>query len=177
MYYAGPNQVNYYVPTKAQLGPATITVTSGDGAQTTGTVLVAPVAPGLFTANASGQGAAAALAICAGVCAGWPNLQPNGQYVQDAFTCSSAGCAPQPLGMGSSDTVVVEFFGTGFRHISSTGALTVQIKGQSVPYQYAGAQGDIGLDQLSGLVNLVLSVQDTVDNVSVTSNTVTLNIQ
>jgi uncharacterized protein (TIGR03437 family) len=187
MYYAGPNQVNYYVPTNAQPGPATISVTSGDGTQTTGTVLVAPVAPGLFTANASGQGAASALAICAGVCSGWPNRQANGQYVQDAFTCSSAGCTPQPLGMGSSDTVVVEFFGTGFRHISSPAALTVLINGQSVPYQYAGAQGDIGLDQLnvqlpnslagSGLVNLALSVQDTVDNVRVTSNTVTLDIQ
>ncbi|MGC9951572.1 MAG: hypothetical protein ABSF64_34910 [Bryobacteraceae bacterium] len=188
MYYAGPSQVNYYVPGNAQPGPATVTVTSGDGTQTTGNVLVAPVAPGLFTANASGQGAASALAICAGVCTGWPNRQANGQYVQDAFTCSgSAGCAPQPLGMGSSDTVVVEFFGTGFRHISSPAALTVQINGQNVPYQYAGAQGDTGLDQLnvqlpnslagSGVVTLVVTVQDTVDNVTVTSNSVTLNIQ
>jgi uncharacterized protein (TIGR03437 family) len=187
MYYAGPNQVNYYVPTMAQPGPAAISVTSADGTQTTGTVLVAPVAPGLFTANADGQGAAAALAICAGVCAGWPNPQANGQYFQDTFICSSAGCTPQPLGMGPSDAVVVEFFGTGFRHISSPGALTVQINGQSVPYQYAGPQGDTGLDQLnvqlpnslagSGVVNFVLSVQDTVDNVTVTSNTVTLNIQ
>jgi uncharacterized protein (TIGR03437 family) len=63
----------------------------------------------------------------------------------------------------------------------------VQINGQTVPFQYAGAQGDIGLDQLnvqlpyslagSGQVSLVLSMQDTVDNVTVTSNTVTLNIQ
>jgi uncharacterized protein (TIGR03437 family) len=51
MYYAGPNQVNYYVPTNAQPGPATVTTTSGDGTQTTGNVLIAPVAPGLFTAT------------------------------------------------------------------------------------------------------------------------------
>ena len=188
MYFAGPNQVNYYVPGKVQPGPATITVSSGDGTRTAGTVLVAPVAPGLFTANASGQGAASALAICAGVCAGWPNRQANGQYFQDAFACAgSAGCTPQPLSIGASDTVVVEFFGTGFRHLSSSAALTVRINGQAVPFLYAGAQGDIGLDQLnvqlpyslagSGQVNLVLSVQDTVDNVTVTSNTVALNIQ
>jgi len=188
MYYVGPNQVNYYVPANTQFGPATITVTSGDGTQTIGTVLVAPVAPGLFTANASGEGAASAVAICAGVCAGWPNRQADGQYYQDAFTCAgSAGCTPQPLGIGPSDTVVVEFFGTGFRHLSSPAALTVQIDRQAVPFQYAGAQGDIGLDQLnvqlpyslagSGQVNLVLSVQDTVNNVTVISNTVTLNIQ
>jgi len=188
MYYAGPNQVNYYVPANAQPGPATITVSSGDGTRTTGTVLVAPVAPGLFTANASGQGVASAVAICAGVCAGWPNAQPDGQYYQDVFTCGgSAGCTPEPLGIGPSDTVVVEFYGTGLRHISSPSALTVLIDGQTVPFQYAGAQGDTGLDQLnvqlpsslagSGQVSLVLSVQDTVDNVTVTSNTVTLNIQ
>jgi uncharacterized protein (TIGR03437 family) len=187
MYYAGPGQINYYVPSKAQPGPATVTVTSGDGTQTAGSVLIAPVAPGLFTANASGQGAASALAICAGVCAGWPNRQANGQYVQDAFACGGAGCTPQPLGIGPSDAVVVEFFGTGFRHLSSSAALTIQINGQTVPFQYAGAQGDTGLDQLnvqlpnslagSGQVNLVMSLQDTADNVTVTSNTVTLNIQ
>jgi len=188
MYYVGPNQINYYVPSNAQAGPATITATSGDGTQTSGSVLIAPVAPGLFTANASGQGAASAFVICAGVCAGWPNRQANGQYMQDAFTCGgSAGCTPQPLSWGASDIVVVEFFGTGFRHISSPGALTVLMNGQSVPYQYAGAQGDIGLDQLnvqlpnslagSGNVSVAMSVQDTVDNVTVTSNAVVLNIQ
>jgi uncharacterized protein (TIGR03437 family) len=108
--------------------------------------------------------------------------------MQDAFTCGgSAGCTPQPLSWGASDIVVVEFFGTGFRHISSPGALTVLMNGQSVPYQYAGAQGDIGLDQLnvqlpnslagSGNVSVAMSVQDTVDNVTVTSNAVVLNIQ
>jgi uncharacterized protein (TIGR03437 family) len=81
----------------------------------------------------------------------------------------------------------VELFGTGFRHLSSPAALTVQVNGQAVPFQYAGAQGDIGLDQLnvqlpyslagSGQVNLVLGMQDAVDNVTVTSNTVTLNVQ
>jgi uncharacterized protein (TIGR03437 family) len=186
MFYAGPGQVNYYVPSHAQPGPATVTVTSGDGTVTTGNVLVAPVAPGLFTANASGQGAASALAICAGVCAGWSNPQGNGQYVQDAFMCGGSGCVPQPLEIGASDTVVVEFFGTGFRHLSSPAALTVQINGQNVPYQYAGPQGDVGLDQLnvqlhnslagSGQVSLVMTLQDTVDNVTVTSNAVTLDI-
>lgn len=186
MYYVAPNQVNYYVPANTRPGPATIAVSSGDGTRTTGTVLVAPVAPGLFTANANGQGVASAVAICAGLCAGWPNRQADGQYFQNAFTCG-AGCTPQPLGIGPSDTVVVEFFGTGFRHLSSPAALTVQINGQAVAFQYAGAQGDTGLDQLnvqlpyslagSGQVNLVMSVQDTVDNVTVTSNTVTLNIQ
>ena len=187
MYYVSPTQVNYYVPSVAQPGPATITVTSGDGTQSTGSVLVAPVAPGLFTANSSGAGPAAALAICAGVCAGWPNRQTDGQYYQYTSTCSAAGCVAAPISLAATDTVVVELFGTGVRHMSSASALTVEINGQAVPFQYAGAQGDTGLDQInvqlphslagSGQVSLVLNLQDTVDNVLTVSNAVTLNIQ
>jgi uncharacterized protein (TIGR03437 family) len=187
MHYVGPGQVNYYVPTNAQPGPATITITSGDGTQTAGTVLIAPVAPGLFTANSSGTGAASAIAVCVGVCAGWPNRQSNGQSFQYTFTCvGSAGCTTQPLSMAPSDTVIVEFFGTGFRHISSPAAFTVLINGHAEPYQYAGAQGDTGLDQLNvqlphslagtGQVSVALSVQDTLNNVTVASNTVTLYV-
>jgi uncharacterized protein (TIGR03437 family) len=187
MYFVAPGQVNYYVPDQAQLGPASITITSGDGTVTTGTVMVAPVMPGLFTANTSGTGPVSAIAICAGVCAGWPNQQADGQAYQDTFTCSAASCAPVPLTMAPGDTVVLELFGTGIRHLASASALTVEINGQNVPYQYAGAQGDTGLDQINvqlppslagiGQVNLVLIVQDTVDNVTLSSNTVTLNIQ
>ncbi|MCI0621526.1 MAG: hypothetical protein L0387_07635 [Acidobacteria bacterium] len=42
---------------------ATITVTGSDGAISTGMAQIAAVAPGLFSANASGQGVAAALAL------------------------------------------------------------------------------------------------------------------
>jgi uncharacterized protein (TIGR03437 family) len=54
--------------------------------------------------------------------------------------------------------------------------------------KYAGAQGtDVGLDQVNvlipqslngaGQVSLTLTAQDTVNNISVTSNPVTLNLQ
>jgi len=187
MYFVDSSQVNYYVPSQVAHGPATITVTSGDGTATSGTIMIAPVMPGLFTANASGAGAASGIAVCAGACAGWPNRQANGQTYQFIFTCSASGCSPTPLDIGSGDTVVLELFGTGVRHLASAWALTVQIGGQTVPYQYAGAQGDTGLDQInvvipaslagSGMVNLVLSAQDTVDNVTAPSNTVTLDLE
>jgi uncharacterized protein (TIGR03437 family) len=63
IYSVSPGQVNYLVPSAANPGPATVTVTSSGGVTTTGIVLVQPVAPGLYTANANGQGAAAAIAI------------------------------------------------------------------------------------------------------------------
>jgi uncharacterized protein (TIGR03437 family) len=191
MYSASPLQVNYYVPGNAKPGPATITVTSGDGAQTTGIVLIAPVAPGLYTANANGMGAASAIAVCAGTCSGWPTAgSSNGQFFQDTFTCTG-NCVPQPISLGApTDTVVVELFGTGLRHVSSTSAITATVNnGQiTLPVLYAGPQsGFTGLDQVnvqiprslagSGEVNLVLTVQDNVNSINTAFNTVTLNIQ
>jgi uncharacterized protein (TIGR03437 family) len=88
---------------------------------------------------------------------------------------------------GPADQVVVELFGTGIRHVSSLSAVAATINGQSVPVEYAGPQGQFaGLDQVnvqlphslagSGEVTLVLSVLDTVSQVTTTANAVTLHI-
>ncbi|MGH7187514.1 MAG: hypothetical protein ACREIB_14700, partial [Pseudomonadota bacterium] len=63
LFFVSPTQINYQMPPGTAVGAATITVTSGDGAIFTGTAQIAPVAPGLFSANASGQGVAAAVAL------------------------------------------------------------------------------------------------------------------
>jgi uncharacterized protein (TIGR03437 family) len=190
LYFASQQQLTYLVPSNAQPGPATISITSGDGTKTAGVVLISPVAPGIFTANQNGSGPPVGIAICAGSCAGWPNPLGNGQFSQYTFAngCAAGSCTPQTLSLGgSSDTVVIELFGTGIRHVSSLAAITATIAGQSVPVQYAGPQGQYpGLDQVnvqiphslagSGEVTLVLNVQDPVNNVNTMSNTVTLNI-
>ena len=175
LFSVAPLQVNYLVPPAAKPGPATVTIKSGDGAKTTGIVQVAAVAPGLYTANADGKGAAAAIAITA---------HPDGtQSSQPTFSCGSAAgsCAAQPISLGApGDTVVVELFGTGLRHASAVG---VQINGQGVPVLYAGPQGGYtGLDQInvqiprslagSGPASVVVTVPD-----GVASNTVMLVIQ
>jgi uncharacterized protein (TIGR03437 family) len=190
MYFASSGQVNYLVPTNVLAGPAAITITSGAGVVTGGILLVSPVSPGIYTANQDGSGPPAAIAICAGVCSGWPNSQGNGQFYQYTFAsgCTPGSCTAQTLSLGaSSDQVVIELYGTGIRHISSLSALTATVNGQSVPVIYAGAQGQYpGLDQVnvmlphslagSGQVSLVLTANDTVNNVNATSNAVTLNI-
>lgn len=187
LFYVAPGQVSYHVPADVKPGPAAVTITSGDGTQSAGFVLVAPVAPGIYTATASGRGPAAAIAVCAGVCAGWP--RQNGQFRQYTFApgCTSANCEPQPLSVASGDTVVVELYGTGLRRRSALSAVTAQIDGRNAPVLYAGASGYTGEDQVnvqipnalagSGVVNLVLTVQDTVNNISTAANTVTVNIR
>jgi uncharacterized protein (TIGR03437 family) len=194
LYSVAATQVNYVVPSGAQPGPATLTITSGDGTKTTGIVYVAPVAPGLYSANADGKGPAAAIAVCAGTCAGWPTAgKANGQFFQTTFTCpnGAGSCETQPISIADGDTVFVELYGTGLRHLASLSSVSMQINGQNVPVanvQYVGAQGaDKGLDQInvhipsslagSGEVNVVLAMPDTADGITVTSNTVTLNFK
>src|ERR1039458_8656992 len=186
--FVSPGQVNYVVPSAAQPGAAALTITSADGTKTTGVVLVAAVDPGLYAANATGKGAPAGFAVCAGICAGWPG-PPNqyGQFVQDLSKPISLRVA--------TDTVVLALFGPGLRHVASPSAVTATINGQGLPVQFAGAQGQFtGEDQInvqlpynlsaSGMVNLVLTT--TVDqgalalydtDITPSSNTVTIDIE
>jgi uncharacterized protein (TIGR03437 family) len=102
----------------------------------------------------------------------------------------------QPIILGSAaDTVVLELFGTGLRHRASTSAVTATINGQSLPVQFAGAQGQFtGEDQVNvalpynlrgiGAVSLTLTVtvnQNTLAlfdaDLTPSSNVITLDIQ
>jgi uncharacterized protein (TIGR03437 family) len=181
IYSVAPQQVNYLIPSKINSGNATVTVTSADGVKTIGVVLVQTVAPGLYTANANGQGVAAAIVVT--------THADGSQSTADAFTCDgTAGCVPAPISLGSaSDTVDLELFGTGLRHLGSTAALSATIDKQAVPVLYAGAQSTYpGLDQInvqlpqslagSGQVNLMMTIA-TASGVTAQLNTVTLDIQ
>jgi len=189
LYSVAPTQVNYLVPGNAATGPATLTITSGDRTITTGIVMVAPVAPGLYTSFANGQGPASAIAVCAGTCSGWTNSLGNGQFWQYTFVqgCSSGTCTA-PISWGANDTLVIELYGSGVRHAAQLSDITAAIGGVNLPVQYAGAQGtDLGLDQINvlipqslngaGQVSLTVTAQDTVNNIGVTSNAVSLDLQ
>ncbi len=188
LYSVAPTQVNYIVPSKAASGPATLTITSGDGTQTSGIVLVSPVSPGLYTGRADGSGSAAAIAVCEGTCSGWTHKIENGPFwgYTSIPGCSSDNCAA-PITWGANDTLIIELFGTGIRHRSSLSTVTASVKGQNLQVQYAGPQGDPGLDQINvliprslsgaGQVTLTVTIQDTQNNIPATANTVTLDLE
>jgi uncharacterized protein (TIGR03437 family) len=184
-----PTQVNYLVPDKAANGPATLTITSSDGTATTGIVLVAPVNPGIYTALANGQGTAAAIAVCSGTCTGYKNSLGGGQFWEYTFTpgCTAEPCTT-PISWGANDSLVIELYGTGIRHLAALSDLSASIGKTNLTLEYAGAQAnDIGLDQVNvnipaslhgaGQVQLVLTAKDTVNNITVTSNAVSLDLQ
>jgi uncharacterized protein (TIGR03437 family) len=197
--FVSAKQVNYLVPSAAKPGGAVLTITSGDGTVTTGWVLVAGVAPGLYTAAASGKGTPAAFAVCAGPCTGWPGTANQyGQFVEEIFSnCgTNEGCQTVPINLGSaSDSVVLELFGTGIRHVASTASVTATVNGQTVPVLFAGAQGQFpGEDQInvelphslagSGTVNVVLATTVSASDLAAydtsatsSTNTVTIDIE
>jgi uncharacterized protein (TIGR03437 family) len=171
-------QVNYVVPSGVATGPAWLTISSGDGTVSQGVMLIAPVAPGIYSVNANGQGVAAADVIT-------QHADQSQTVTQTYYPCASGGCVAQPISLGSpGDTVYLALFGTGLRHASSLSSVTVQVGNMSLPALYVGPQGQYpGLDQVnvqlpaslagSGTVNVVVKTQDT----GATSNVVNVDIQ
>jgi len=177
LFFASPSQINYLVPIGTAGGPATVTVLNGSTTIATGTVQVAGVAPGLFSAAANGQGVAAATALrIAGD--GTQTFAPVAVYDQ---TQGKFIATPIDLGAESDQTFLL-LFGTGIRGRSSLPAVTALAGGTNAEVLYAGSQGSfVGLDQINLRLPRTLigrgdiDVQLTVDGVQ--ANTVRVSVK
>jgi uncharacterized protein (TIGR03437 family) len=164
LFFVSPQQINYLLPTGLAKGRAIVTVFNATELLATGNVQINDVAPGLFTANASGQGVPAANAI---------KLRANGEQVflpVVQFDAQQNRFIPAPLELGAADErLFLVLFGTGLRFRSALDKVTAKIGGVDAPVFFAGAQGQFdGLDQINleipkalagrGLVDVVLSV-------------------
>jgi uncharacterized protein (TIGR03437 family) len=177
LFFISPTQINYLIPPNTAAGNATVTITSWSGAVSRGTVQITQVAPGLFTANASGRGVAAAVVerVRAN---GTRSTEPVAQFdqAQNQFV-------PVPIDLGpADDQVFLVLFGTGFRFRTALSAVTATIGGTAAEVSFAGAQGGfVGLDQANlriprslinrGEVDVVLTVDGQ------PANTVRVNIK
>ena len=142
LFSVAPAQVNFLAPAETALGDATVIVTSGSGAVTTGTTRFAAVAPGLFAANADGRGVAASLALR--VRNGVQSYEPLARFdpMANRFVAVPIDLGPE------GDEVFLVLFGTGFRARSALTAVMAQVGGVSAPVLFAGSQGNLsGLDQ------------------------------
>ncbi len=167
-----PGQVNFVVPPGTATGAATFKIAGTPVGTLSGSVTIQAVAPGIFTADASGHGVPAALA------SRFDNATQK-QTGLPVFTCNS-GCTAAPIALDGNSTVYLSLYGTGIRGTKTN--VTCTIGGVSAPVLYAGAQGSFaGLDQVNiqlppelagrGDADLVLTVD------GIPANTVTLKFQ
>lgn len=163
LFYVSPGQVNYEIPAGIATGPATVTISNGNGFAAIGKTDIKATAPSIFTYDASGSGAAAAL---------------------DAFTFAPGPFnATQPGGQPN----IIAVFGTGLGGDATEtpddvhGSVTTRINGAIVITQYAGtAPGYVGLNQYN--IELPVGITAgtysfTVSRGGVTSNPVTITIR
>jgi uncharacterized protein (TIGR03437 family) len=171
LFFVAPAQINYLIPAGTAIGTATITVTSGDGTVSSGTATIAAVAPGLFTANASGQGIAAAVVL---------RVKENGAQSYEPvaqFDATLNRFVPLPIDLGpATDQLFLILYGTGIRFRSSLTTTSAMIGGAASEVLYAGpADGYAGLDQVNlriprslaghGVVNVALMVDGKAANI------------
>ena len=147
LFFVSPTQVNYLLPAGSAAGTATVTIISGDGTQSVGTVQVDRVAPGLFTANANGQGVPAALAL----------RVSNGTQRFEALSrldSTTNRFVPAAIDLGpTTDQVFLVLYGTGVRNRTAVSAVNVKIGGADATVSFAQAQGSLaGLDQINALI-------------------------
>lgn len=176
LFFVAPGQINYLIPADTANGAATITIRRNGVDTAQGTATIETVAPGLFAANANGQGVAAAVVFRRRGAV--DTTEPVAQ-----FNSTTNRFEPLQIDLGpETDLVFLIVFGTGLRGVSSQSAATATIGGTNAPVSFAGATpGFEGLDQAnisiprslinSGNVDVVFKVDNK------TANTVTLNIK
>lgn len=103
--YVSPGLIHFIMPTDIAPGFARVTVIHDDGAGPDGKALIERVAPGLFTAEGSGRGAAVAFAI--------ENTPEGSARRLPLYRCADGRCATVPLEIAPGVSTQVMFLYTG----------------------------------------------------------------
>jgi alpha-mannosidase len=146
LFYVSPTQINYQIPEETATGTARVTINSPGLAAVTEWVQIAAVAPGLFSAQADGQGVAAADVT---------RIRGDGSRSEEKaieYDPAQKKYVAIPIDLGpATDRVYLILYGTGLRVRNAKAA--AQVGGIPATVEYVGPQGGfVGLDQ----VNLLL---------------------
>jgi uncharacterized protein (TIGR03437 family) len=145
LFFVSPTQINFQLPPGLANGSATATFLSGFGATSTGIMQIVGVSPGLFSADSSGKGVAAAVVV---------RVKAGGSLVYErvaVFDQAQNKFVSLPIDLGPpEEEVFLVLFGTGFRARSSLSAVSATIGGISSEVVFAGPQLEfVSLDQLN----------------------------
>lgn len=175
-FFVSPGQANVYIPGQVSSGPARILLFTSDSLFFTGNVNVSNVAPGVFSADATGSGPAAALVF---------RIKQDGTTAfEPLIGVGAGGLRLLPIDLGvETDQVFLVLYGTGVRRRSGLEHVLVDVGGIRLGTLFAGDVPDfIGLDQINtmqlprvlagrGEVDVILNVD------SQTANTVRIAIK
>ena len=175
LFFVSPGQINYQIPSGTAAGAATVTITNSLNAQSTGSITVASVAPGVFTVLQNGTGLAAAEV---------QRVTPANVQTFEPTVAGNLTAIPIDW-KNATDNLYLVLYGTGVRNLSVLTTVNLKIGNTTftnLPAVYAGPQNFfVGVDQVnvllprtlvgSGLVDAVLTVDGKV------ANTVKLNFK
>lgn len=143
LFFVSAQQVNWQVPKGVAIGTATVTITSGSGAISTGTLEIVSVVPAIFAASQDGAGVLAASVL---------RVKPNGERSSEQtamYLEAEKKYVARELVLGG-DELFLEIYGTGIRHHSGLSNVTAKIGGVAAEVSYAGAQCCfVGVDQIN----------------------------
>lgn len=143
--FVSANQVNFLVPAGTATGSAVVSVLRNNAVVATAAVTVTATAPGIFSADASGRGLAAAnvLRVRADNSQSYESI---GSYDQrlNRFTATPIDLGP------ATDKLFLILYGTGLRNRGNLSQVTATVGGVAAGVSFAGAQGGFaGLDQVN----------------------------
>ncbi len=146
LFYVSPTQINYLLPDATATGTARVTINSPGLAPINEFVQITTVAPGLFSAEANGQGLAAADVT---------RIRGDGSRSEERafqFDPTQNKFVALPIDLGpATDRVFLILYGTGWR--ARNASATANIGGVAATVEYFGAQGGfVGLDQVNVLL-------------------------
>jgi uncharacterized protein (TIGR03437 family) len=138
--FVSPSQITFQVPSTVAAGLAKVTVTAPGSTQTASNVVIAPIAPAVFTVNGNALLAGYAVRVSAS----------GTQTTEVAYALNPQGSfSAAPINMGAAtDKVYLTIYATGVQ-AAGLANVTVTVNGVSAPVLYAGSAGFAGVDQIN----------------------------
>ena len=145
LFFVSRGQINLLIPAGTAAGAAVLIVRTDLGDEAEIELTVSETAPGLFAANANGEGVAAGT---------WLRVDGNGAQTSGPlfeFNSGQGVFVERPIDLGpEGDQVFLVLFGTGIRGAGGVDRLEATINGEPIAILFADAQGAfVGLDQIN----------------------------
>ena len=135
MLYASPTQINFQLPPNLPAGAATVYAVSSGNIHSSGKINITKINPGIFSADATGQGLAAAVV---------QRVKSTGEQTYESIVRFDAALnrfVAIPIDVSDpNEQVFLALFGTGIRSRSALGDVRAMVGNTNVEALYAGEQ-------------------------------------